>query len=161
MYLGINYINKQEFLQVYLLARASVFTVSNIYRVFRSAGLILLDPAVVIKYLKVEPRQLTPNNPAPNKPIVLQTPQNILQLQHYTTVVLELLYNRSYSPRSPEQLIIEQLYKSTEIAIYTAALIAGTNKSLIATNTRLTGSKQRSDYILYLEVFLLGRKGQC
>jgi hypothetical protein len=94
-----------------------------------------LDPAVVIKYLKIESRQLIPDNPAPNKPIVLQILQNILQLQYYTTVILELLYNRLYSPKSPEQLIIEQLYKSIEIAIYTAVLIAGTNKSLIAANT--------------------------
>jgi hypothetical protein len=41
-------------------------------------------------------------------------------------------------PGSPEQLIIEQLYKSAEIAMHSAALIASTNKSLIATNTRLT-----------------------
>jgi hypothetical protein len=58
---------------------------------------------------------------------------NIIQLlywNHYT--------NRSHSPGSPEELIIEQLYKSAEIAMYTAVLIAGKNESLIAANTRLT-----------------------
>jgi hypothetical protein len=52
--------------------------------------------------------------------------------------VLESLRNRSHSPGSPEQYIIEQLYKSAEIAMYTAALIASTNESLIATNIQLT-----------------------
>jgi hypothetical protein len=159
MRLGINHIDKQEFLQIYPLARASAFTASNIHGAFRGAGLIPLDPAVVIKHLKVESRQLTPDNLLPNKPIVLHTPQNISQLQHYTTVVLESLYNRLHSPGSPEQLIIEQLCKSAEIAMYTAALIAGTNESLIATNTRLTRKQAKKRLYIASGGVLTGEEG--
>jgi hypothetical protein len=116
-----------------------------------------LDPAVVIKYFKV--RQSIPDSLAPNKPIVLQTLQNISQLQHYTTVVLESLYNRLYSPGSPEQLIIEQLCKSAEIAIYTAVLIAGTNESLIAANTRLTRKQAKKRSYIASGGVLTGKEG--
>jgi hypothetical protein len=126
IYLGINYINKQEFLQIYLLAWADVFTTSNIYRAFQGTELVLLDPAIVLVYLKVELQLSIPKN-STSKPFVLQTLQNILQLQYYTAVVLELLYKGLYSYRSTEQLIIEQLYKSAEIAIHSAVLIASTN----------------------------------
>jgi hypothetical protein len=102
---------------------------------------------------------LTPDNPAPNKPIVLQTLQNISQLQHHTTVVLKLLRNRSYSPGSPEQLIIEQLCKSAEIAMYTAALIAGTNESLIAANTRLTRKQAKKQSYIASGGVLTGEEG--
>jgi hypothetical protein len=159
MRLGINYIDKQEFLQIYPLARASAFTASNIYRAFRGAGLILLDPAVVIKHLKVESRQLTPDNLPPNEPIVLHTPQNISQLQHHTAVVLESLHNRSHSPGSPEQLIIEQLCKSAEIAMHSAALIASTNESLIATNTRLTRKQAKKRSYIVSGGVLTGEEG--
>ena len=156
--LGINHIDKQEFLRIYPLARASAFTASNIYRAFRGAGLIPLDPAVVIKHLKVEPRQLTPDNP-PNEPIVLQTPQNISQLQHHTAVVLESLRNGSHSPGSPEQLIIEQLCKSAEIAMHTAALVANTNESLIAANTRLTRKQAKKRLYIASGGVLTGEEG--
>ena len=125
----------------------------------------------MIKYFKV--RQSIPDNPAPNKPIVLQIPdnpapnkpivlqilQNISQLQYYTTVVLELLYNRLYSPGSPEQLIIKQLYKSAEIAMYTAALIAGTNESLIVANTRLTRKQAKKQSYIATGGVLTGEEG--
>jgi hypothetical protein len=81
------------------------------------------------------------------------------QLQYYTTVVLELLYNRLYSPGSPEQLIIEQLYKSTEIAIYTAVLIAGTNKSLIAANIQLTRKQAKKQLYIVSGGILTGEEG--
>jgi hypothetical protein len=82
---------------------------------------------------------LIPDNPASKEPNVLQI------LQHCTAVVLELLHNRLYSPGSPEQLIIEQLYKSIKIA--------NTNKFLIAANTRPTRkqAKKRS-YIVFRSV---------
>jgi hypothetical protein len=157
--LGINHIDKQEFLRIYPLARASTFTASNIHRAFRGAGLIPLDPAVVIKHLKVESRQLTPDNLLPNEPIVLHTPQNISQLQHHTAVVLESLRNRSHSPGSPEQLIIEQLYKSAEIAMHSTALITSTNESLIATNTRLTRKQAKKRLYIASGGVLTGEEG--
>jgi hypothetical protein len=159
MRLGINHIDKQEFLRVYPLARASAFTASNIHGAFRGAGLIPLDPAVVLEHLKVKSRLLTPDNLAPNEPIVLQTPQNISQLQHHTAVVLESLRNRSHSPGSPEQLIIEQLCKSAEIAMHTAALIASTNESLIAANTRLTRKQAKKRSYIASGGVLTGEEG--
>ena len=159
IYLGINYIDKQEFLQIYPLARASAFTASNIQGAFRGTGLIPLDPAVVIEHLKIKSRLLTPDNLAPNKPIVLQTPQNISQLQHHTAVVLESLRNGSHSPGSPEQLIIEQLCKSAEIAMYTAALVASTNESLIAANTRLTRKQAKKRSYIASGGVLTGQEG--
>src|SRR5579871_3333277 len=73
--------------------------------------------------------------------------------------MLESLRNGSHSLGSLEQLIIEQLCKSAEIAMHTAALIASTNESLIATNARLTRkqAKKRS-YIAYGGV-LTGEEG--
>jgi hypothetical protein len=134
-----------------LIVNQACDTASNIYRVFRGTGLILLDPTVVIKHLKVESRQLTPDNPACNKPIVLPTPQNISQLQHHTAVVLESLHNRSHSLGSPEQLIIEQLYKSAEIAMHTAILIAA--------NTRLTRKQAKKRSYIASGGVLTGEEG--
>jgi hypothetical protein len=106
-----------------------------------------LDLAIILAYLKVESRLSIPNN-STSKLFVLQILQNISQLQYYTAVVLELLYKRLYSPGSTEQLIIKQLYKSTEIAIYSAVLIASTNKLLTATNIQL--SRKQAKKQLYI-----------
>jgi hypothetical protein len=160
MRLGVNHIDKQEFLRLYPPSRAQSFTTSNIHGAFRGAGLVPFNPAIVLAHLKVKSRQSTPVDSAnPTEPFVLQTPQNISQLQRHTAVVLDSLRNGSHSPGSPEQLIIEQLCKSAETAMHTAALIASTNESLIATNARLTRkqAKKRS-YVAYGGV-LTGEEG--
>jgi hypothetical protein len=96
---------------------------------------------------------------ATSKLFVLRILQNIVQLQYYTAVVLELLRKGSYSLGSPEQLIIEQLYKSAETSIHTAVLIASTNKLPIPTNARLTRKQvKKRSYIAFGGV-LTGEEG--
>ena len=46
--LGINYINKIEFLQIYSLARAKVFSIKNILNGFAVVGLVLYKPNQVL-----------------------------------------------------------------------------------------------------------------
>jgi glutamyl/glutaminyl-tRNA synthetase len=73
--------------------------------------------------------------------------------------MLKSLRKGSHSPGSPEQLIIEQLCKSAETSMYTAALIACTNESLLTTNTRLTRKQgKKRQYIASGEV-LTGEEG--
>ena len=146
---NINYIDKEEFLRIYLFARANAFTTNNIYGAFRGARLVPLDTSIVLEHLKAKPRLSTPNDSTnPMEPFVLRTPQNISQLQRYTTVVLESLRNKSHSPGSPEQHIIKQLCKSAKIAMHTAALIASTNESLTTANARL--SRKQAKKRLYI-----------
>jgi hypothetical protein len=159
MRLGINHIDKQEFLRIYPLTRAKAFTTSNIHRAFRGARLVLLEPAIVLAHLKVEPRPITPTTTSLAMPFVLRTLQNISQLQRHTAIVLESLRNSSHSPRSPEQLIIKQLCKSAETSMHTAALIASTNESLLTTNTRLTRKQGKKRQYIASGGVLTGEEG--
>jgi hypothetical protein len=51
------------------------------------------------------------------------------------------------------------LYKSAEIAIYTAVLIASTNKLLIATNARLTRKQAKKRLYIVSGGVLTGEEG--
>jgi len=160
MRLGINHIDKQEFLRIYPLARAKAFTTSNIHGAFRGAGLVPLEPAIVLAHLKVEPRPITPTDSTSlAMPFILRTPQNISQLQRHTAIVLESLRKGSHSPGSPEQLIIEQLCKSAETSMHTAALIACTNESLLTANTRLTRKQGKKRQYIASGGVLTGEEG--
>ena len=51
--LGIHYVNKLDFITVYLTACAEALTASNIYSGFAAIGLVLFDPSQVLLKLQI------------------------------------------------------------------------------------------------------------
>ena len=51
--LGINYIDKLDFLKLFYKARLTTFTSKNIKNIFQTAGIISFDPQNVLSRLKV------------------------------------------------------------------------------------------------------------
>jgi hypothetical protein len=63
MGLGINYINKDEFLTIYSSVRTEALNEKNIQSGFRATGLALYDPEQVLSRLNTQMKTLTPLEP--------------------------------------------------------------------------------------------------
>ena len=58
--LGINHVDKIEFLYIYPLARAEALNIRNILSGFAATGLIPHDPERVLQYLTIQVDKTTP-----------------------------------------------------------------------------------------------------
>jgi hypothetical protein len=57
---GIHYIDKQDFLEAYLIARIEAATIANIQSGFAAIGLVLHDPERVLSKLRTQLKTPTP-----------------------------------------------------------------------------------------------------
>jgi hypothetical protein len=57
---GTNHINKQDFLQAYIIARTKAATIANIQSGFAATGLVLHDPERVLSKLCTQLKTPTP-----------------------------------------------------------------------------------------------------
>lgn len=148
MRLGINHIDKLEFLDGYKQARKAVFSESNIRSGFAATGLVPYDPDRVLSTLNVQLRTPTP-------PLVQndtrtewtpETPRNIIQLERQTATVRRLLKRRTVSPPTPTKQALELLIKGCQMAMHSAVLLTQENKELHTANQkqRRTRDKVRS-----------------
>ena len=78
--LGINHIDKLEFLETYKRVRSQVFTPSNILEVFKGAGLYSFNPTVVFDLLNAPLGPITPENEL--EQVQLQSSPWALQIFH-------------------------------------------------------------------------------
>jgi hypothetical protein len=60
MHNGLNYIDKHDFLQVYLIARTESISIANIQSSFTATGLVLHDPERVLLKLHTQLKTTTP-----------------------------------------------------------------------------------------------------
>ena len=115
--MGINHIDKLDFLAAYPRARADAFQTKSIENAFRATGLIPLNAAEVLDKLNI---QLRPPTPAVERPssrssiYCPETPSNIKQLSKHKVSAKRLIKYRSDSPPTPIKEAFDQAYKACE-----------------------------------------------
>jgi hypothetical protein len=115
----INHITKLEFLSAFKAAFTRSFTVANICSAFRGAGLIPLQPDVVL--LKIDMRLRTPTPTAlPEAIWEARTPSNVRELEAQSTLIRDRV--RRHKSSLPALIIkaIGQLKKGAEVMMLSA-----------------------------------------
>jgi hypothetical protein len=89
MRLGIQHIDKQEFLRLYQQARTEALHSSNIQSGFAATGLVPYNPDCVLSRLHVQLRTPTPPLQSQNRAVwTSETPHNITELQYQTQLTV-------------------------------------------------------------------------
>ena len=79
---GINHIDKDDFLDLYLQARTATYSPSTIQSGFKATGLVPFDPDQVLSRLHIQIQTLSPPRPVPVLgPWIPKTPYNIAELE--------------------------------------------------------------------------------
>jgi hypothetical protein len=138
----INHITKLEFLPAFKAAFTRLFTAANICSAFRGAGLVPLQPDVVLSKLDVQLR--TPS------PVALaeavwepRIPSNVRELEAQSTLIRERIQrHKSSSPASIIQAV-SQLKKGAEVIMLSAELMCDWITSLERANEAATKRRQR------------------
>jgi hypothetical protein len=149
--LGVNHIDKLEFLPLYQEARAQALSESNIKGGFRATGLVPFNPSAVLSLL---PKYTTPSPPQPTVQLpssrswTTKTPHNILELQKQTQLLKQCLIQQDQPPPTPTERALNQLVKGCEMAIHNARILASQNQQLLTENKRQKQKRaQKRSYI--------------
>jgi hypothetical protein len=142
--IGLNTIDKFDFLEAYPQARMDAFKPDTIKNSFAAAGLIPLDPSRVLSQLNIRLSTPTPpgsqsTNSAP------KTPHNPKQLKKQISTIQRLLRDRTQSPSSTTKRALNQLLKGCEMAMNSAVLLAKENQDLRAANEKQRQKRKRSN----------------
>jgi hypothetical protein len=129
---GINYVDKDDFLDLYLQACVATYSSKTIQSGFRATGLVPFNLDEVLSRLHI---QL--NTPSPVWPVleasarwVPETPYNTAELELQTKAVQDLIRYHTQSPPSPTVQAVNQLIKGCQMAIQSATLLAAENRKL-------------------------------
>ena len=138
----INHISKLEFLPAFKAAFKKTFTSINIISSFRGAGLIPLDPGVVISKLNVRLRTPTPTL-ANTGSWESRTPSNVQEMNFQSTLLRDRFQRHENS--SPTELLGElaKLTKGAEMMVYSAVLLRDQVASLQDANNEASKRKSR------------------
>jgi hypothetical protein len=138
----INHITKLEFLPAFKAAFKQSFTSANICSAFRGAGLVPLQPDVVLSKLDVRLRTPTPAA-LPEVPWEAKTPSNVRELEAQSTLIHNRV--RRHKSSSPASIIeaIGQLKKGAAVMMLSAELMRDRITSLERANEAATKRKQR------------------
>jgi hypothetical protein len=134
---NINHITKLKFLPAFRAAFAQAFTPANIRSAFRGAGLVPLDPAVVIDRLNVQLRTPSPLLAPVEAPWQAKTPYNRDEIRAQSGFLCNSIRRRWRKSSSPASIIeaILQLQKGAEAGALKQAL----------TDKRLTKLEQANE----------------
>jgi hypothetical protein len=146
MRLGINHINKVDFLSIYPQARSEAFKDSNIRNGFMATGLVPYNPQHVLSTLQIQFKTPTPpgtshgsdSNWAP------ETPQNIIGLHRQSDTIKAMLKRRTKSPPTPTKQALDQLIKGCQLAMHSAVILARENQELRAANEKQIKNRKKS-----------------
>jgi hypothetical protein len=149
MSLGVNHIDKQEFISLYQQARMEALHEKNIKSGFTATGLVPYKPDQVLSLLNSQLHTPSPQRLPPNQPVwTAETPHNIIELQHQTELIKQYLRRRTQSPPSPTERAVNQLIKGCQLAMNSAVLLAHQNDQLYKENRRQKQKRaQRRSYI--------------
>jgi hypothetical protein len=138
----INHITKLEFLPAFKAAFTRSFTSANICSAFQGAGLVPLQPDVVLSKLDVQLRTPTPAA-LPEAPWEAKTPSNVRELEAQSTLIRNRVQRHKSS--SPASIIeaIAQLRKGAEVIMLSAELMRDRIASLERANEAASKRKQR------------------
>jgi hypothetical protein len=138
MGLGINHIDKDEFLTIYSRVRTEALNEKNIQSGFRATGLVPYDPEQVLSRLNTQMKTPTPPGTSHSSQAswATATPHNIRQVELQTEKIKKYLKRRTQSPPSPSKRALDQLAKGCQMAMHSAAILARENKELKAANAK-------------------------
>ena len=137
MRLGINHIDKLDFLKAYSRARIEAFKPETIKDSFAAASLVPFNPDQVFSQLNIQLRTPTPptsRGSDSSRNFTSKTPQTLKQLRRQALSIKKLRQKRSQPPPTSSDRAFQQLIKGCEIAIYNAALLTKENNDLRAAN---------------------------
>jgi hypothetical protein len=138
----INHITKLEFLPAFKAAFERSFTLVNIRSAFQGAGLVPLQPDVVLSKLDVQLR--TPTSAAlPEAIWEARTPSKVRELEAQSTLIRDRV--RRHKSSSPASIIeaIGQLKKGAEVMMLSTELMRDRIISLKRANEVATKREQR------------------
>jgi hypothetical protein len=113
--LGINHIEKLDFLAAYPQARTDAFKSDKIKNSFKAAGLVPINPEPVLNKLNIQLQTptLLPERPSSRSSIYYPTtPVNFAQLAKHAISAKTLLKYRSESSPTPTKQVVDQAYKA-------------------------------------------------
>ena len=143
MRVGVNHIDKLDFLAAYPQARMEAYKSSTIQNAFAAAGLAPYDPDRVISQLNV--RLKTPTPPGSSSSAWSpKTPHNLKELTQQASSIKAFIGRRSKSPESPMDMALNQLVKGCQLAMHGASILAKENHDLHAANEKQKQKRQRS-----------------
>jgi hypothetical protein len=134
---GVNHIDKSDFLPAYYMACTESLTLNIIRSGFGATGLVPYDPERVLSKLNTQLRTPTPPPPTTEQaPWVPETPHNIQELEFQAKAIGDFVRRRTAGSSSPTDHAIQQLVKGCQMAMHSAVLLADENKKLRAANER-------------------------
>jgi DDE superfamily endonuclease/Tc5 transposase-like DNA-binding protein/Psq-like protein len=145
--LGVNHIDKLDFLAAFPQARKEAFKPETIQNAFAAAGLVPYDPDRVISKLDVQLRTPTPPGSQPGSQSSAwspKTPHNLKQLNRQASSIKALLSRRLQSPLSPADRAFDQLIKGCQLTMHNAALLRQEVRDLRAENETQKQKRKKS-----------------
>jgi len=138
MRVGVNYIDKSDFLPAYFTARTEALTPNTVRSGFAATGLVPHDPERVLSKLNTQLRTPTPPLLPAVEPVpwIPETLHNIQELELQAKTITEFVQRRTAGSSSPTDRAIRQLVKGCQMAIHSAVLLTDENKKLRAANER-------------------------
>ena len=161
MGLGVNHIDKQDFLSLYQQARIEALHTKNVQSGFVATGLVPYEPDRVLSLLHAQFHTPSPQLRPQIQPVwTVETPHDITELQNQTALITQYLKRRTQSPPTPTQKAIGQLVKGCQLAMNSAILLASQNEQLQIENQRQKRKRsQKRSYVARGGV-LSGAEGQ-
>jgi len=145
MWAGINYIDKDDFLELYLPAREVTYSSRIVQSGFRATGLVPFEPEEVLSRLYIQLQTPSPVRPTleATAPWVPETPHNLRELDLQTKAIQGLIRYRTQTPPSPTIQAVNQLVKGCQMAMQSAVILAAENKKLRAANEKVKKKRQK------------------
>ena len=160
--LGINHIDKLEFLAMYKQARTDTMIKFNVRSGFAATGLVPYDPDRVLSRLHVQMRTPTPPLSSETVPTrwTPETPHNLADLESQARTIKALLKRRTHSPPSPTDRALNQLVKGCRMAMHSAVFLASEVKELRTANEKQKRKRGKARTYIADGGVLTGREGQ-
>ena len=149
MRVGINHIDKLEFLEAYPQARSEAFKPETIQNSFAAAGLVPYNPDRVLSQLDIQLRTPTPpgsRGSDSSRNFTPKTPQTLKQLRRQAASVQKLIKEQLQSLPTSTDIALGQLIKGCQLAMQSATLLAKENEDLRAANEKRRQKRTRSTY---------------
>ena len=137
MRLGVNHIDKLDFLIAYPNTRDSAFQALTINNSFAAAGLVPFDPERVLSKLNIQLRTPTPPGSRPSSRSSVftpKTPATVAELLKQGASIQAFLKRRSNSPPTPSKTALNKLIKGCQIAMQNGILLEQEVRQLRAAN---------------------------
>jgi hypothetical protein len=145
MALGINHIDKDEFLTIYPSVRTTALNKGNIQSAFKATGLVPYDPEQVLSRLNAQMTTPTPPGTSHSSQAswATATPHNIRQVELQTEKIKGYMRHYTQGSSSPTNRALNQLVKGCQMAMQSAALLAAENRELRAANEKQKRKRER------------------